>query len=298
MAHSDVVLKSKKRVYKNLLIVGLMQLLSFTAISPTAALVTTTAGKTLGTITFSLNNIFSCLFSFLTISVMDKETNKKMVMLFGNVCIIGFTACNWYVSYYTLIPGTLLFGLGLSTIWLASMIYIKKLSVNYTKNYNLNEKHVTSLFTGIVMGFSLAGYTVGNVTTSGVLMLLKPNDSDNNTITVDKLTNHSDARECFTNDDELEFNFVMMNVLRGLIVFYSVLGFIVVLLFLDGLEKRSPQVAFQPRLVMFKFIRSIWLNVVSIAKLLDKKELIMSCPLFIASGASLSFVYTIYTKVS
>ena len=299
--HSDVkVVKSKKTVYKNLLIVGSTQLLVSAAISPTVALATSTAGKTLGTITFSLNNIFSCLFSFFTICVLDKETNEKLVILFGSACFIGFTACNWYVSYYTLIPGTLLFGGGLSTSWIASMMYLKNLSINYTKKYNLNEKHITSLFTGIIMGFSLAGYTLGNATTSGVLMLLKQNDSENDTVTVNQITNHSDVREteCHTNDDKLEFNFVTMNVLRGLIVFYSMLSFIIVLLFLDSLEKRRLQKAFQPRLVMFKFIRSIWLNAVSVAKLLDKMELIMSCPLFIASGASLSFIYAIYTKVS
>ena len=300
--HSDVKvkLKSKKTVYKNLLIVGSMQLLIFAAISPTAALVTSTAGKTLGNITFGLSNIFSCLFSFFTISVLDKETNKKTVILFGSASFIGFTACNWYVSYYTLIPGALLFGVGLSTSWIASIIYIKRLSIDYTIYYNLNEQRTTSWFTGIIMGFSLAGYTLGNATASGVLMLLKQN-SDNDTVIVDRLANHSGATretECHTDEDKLEFNFVTMNVLRGLIVLYSLLAFIIVLLFLDSLQKRSLQNAVHPSLVMFKFIKSIWLNAVAITKLLHKMELIMSCPLFIASGASLSFVYTIYTKVS
>ena len=299
-SHSNVEVKqSKKTVYKNLLIVGSMQLLISAAISPTAALVTSTAGKTLGNITFSLNNIFSCLFSFFTISVLDKETNKKTVILFGSACLIGFTACNWYVSYYTLIPGTLLFGVGLSTSWMASIMYIKRLSIDYTINYNLNEQHTTSWFTGIIMGFSLAGYTLGNATASGVLMLLKQN-SDNDTVIVDRLANHSDTREtgCHTDEDKLDFNFVTMNILRGLIVLYSLLAFIIVLLFLDSLKKRSLQNTFQPSLMKFKFIKSIWLNTVAITKLLHKMELIMSYPLFIASGASLSFVYTIYTKVS
>lgn len=296
--HNDVK-KSKKTVYKNLLIVGSMQLLVYAAISPTVALVTSTAGKTLGNITFSLNNIFSCLFSFLTISVLDKETNKKMVILFGSACLTGFTACNWYVSYYTLIPGTLLFGIGLSTSWIASIMYIKKLSVDYTMNYNFNEQRITSLFTGIIVGFSLAGYTVGNGTTSGVLMLLKQN-SGNDTVVANKLSNHSDVgeTECHTDEDKLEFNFVAMNALRGLIVLYSLLAFIIVLLFLDSLEKRSLKNTFQPSPLMFKFVKSIWVNAVSITKLLHKMEFIISCPLFIASGGSLSFIFTIYTKVS
>ena len=293
------MVNSKITVYKNLLILGSMQVLAWAAISPTAALGTTTAGKTLGNITFMLNNIFSCLFTFFTISMLDKETNKKVVILFGNACIIGFTACNWYISYYTLIPGTLLFGLGHSTLWMASTMYMKKLSVNYSKKYNFNEQYTTSFFTGIIMGFSLVGYVVGNATTSGVLTLLKEVDSNNDTTNLsNNSVNHTDAKECHTNDDKLEFNLVTMNVLRGLIVCYSILGFIVILFFLDSLEKRNVQKAFHLKLFMVKVVGSTWFNAVSMVKLLEKMELTLSCPLFIASGASLSFVYTIYTKVS
>ena len=292
------VIDSKKTVYKNLLIVGFIQLLSFAAISPTGSLMTTSAGKMLGNVTFALNHIFSCLFSFFAISLLDKETSTKMVILLGNACIVGFTACNWYISYYTLIPGTLLFGIGLSTSWIASMMYAKKLSVNYTTKHNLNEQHITSLFTGIILGFSVAGYTLGNATTSSVLMLLKPHDSENDTAKELNGSEHYNNKHCHTNDEQLEFDFITINVLRGLIVFYSLLGFVIVLVFLDNLEKKGLQIACNIRSVVFNFIRNVCHNAVAVAKVLATKELIMSCPLFITSGASLSFVYTIYTKVS
>ena len=292
---------SRKAVYKNLLIVGAIQLLSNAAIAPTVALVTTTAGKTLGNIAFGLNNVFGCLSGFFIVCMLDKEISTKMVILLGNACIVGFTACNWHVSYYTLIPGTLLFGFGESASFIGSLMYIKKLTVNYAKNYNLNERHITSLFTGIVVGLSVAGYTLGNATSSGVLMLLKPNDDENDSISADEglnLTNNDNVGECHTNDDKLEFNFIAMNVLRGLIVFYSLLGFIIVFLLGNLTKTNFPKTSFQPRFIIFSIFETIWLNGVSIAKLLIKKELIMSFPLFITSGASLSFVFTTYTKVS
>jgi len=240
--------------------------------------------------------------------MLDKETSKKMVILFGSACIVGYTACNWYVSYYTLIPGTILFGVGASASWIASLIYAKKLSVNYTKKYNLNEQAITSFFTGIVIGMSVVGYLLGNATTSGVLMLLKSNDGDNNTEEVpnnltnfdtlrlpNNLTSFDNEGECRTNDNKLEFNSTTVNALRGLIVFYSLLGFIIAVLFLDDLEKRNLQTTFQPSL---KFIKNIWLNAIPVAKLFTKKEMIMSFPLFITSGAGISFALARYTKVS
>lgn len=292
---------SKKVVYKNLLIVGAIQLLSNAAIAPTVALVTTTAGKTLGNITFGLNNVFGCLSGFFIVCILDKDISRKTAILLGNACIVGFTACNWYVSYYTLIPGTLLFGFGESASFIGSLMYIKKLTVNYAKNYNLNERHITSLFTGVVVGLSVAGYTLGNATSSGVLMLLKSKENENDSISVDEglnLTHSDNERGCYTNDDKLEFNFITMNVLRGLIVFYSLLGFFIAF-FLDNLKKTNLQTtSLQPRFFIFNIFEIIWLNGVSVANLFIKKEMIMSFPLFIASGASLSFVLTIYTKVS
>ena len=129
-------------------------------------------------------------------------------------------------------------------------------------------------------------------------MLLKAHDSENDTAKELNGSAHHDNKHCYTNDKQLEFDFITMNVLRGLIVFYSLLGFIIVLVFLDNLERKGLQIASNIRSVTFNFIRNIWLNAVAVAKILATKELIMSCPLFITSGASLSFVYTIYTKVS
>ena len=249
---SDVVVGSRKVVYKNLLIIGFTLLLSHAAISPTLSLVTTTAGNTLGNITFGLNYFFSCLFSFFTICMLDKERSKKRMLLFGIACIVGFTACNWYVSYYTLIPGTILFGIGVSVSWIISFTYAKQLSVNYCNNYNLNEEGITSFFTGIILGFLLIGYILGNVTTSGVLML---NDShDNSTILAEELSNFTDlGEECCTNDDKVELS---MNMLRGLIVFYALVAFVTVV-FLDNLEKSDNQMSSQPKIVIYTWVKSI-----------------------------------------
>lgn len=289
---------SRKAVYKNLLIVGVMQLLSYAAINPTVALVTTTAGKTLGNITFGFNYIFSCLFSFLTVCMLDKETSDKKVLAVGNACIVGFTACNWYVSYYTLIPGTILFGIGVSSSWIAGLTYVKKLSVNYTKKYNLNEQHITSLFVGIVLGFSFAGYLMGNATTSGVLILFKQNYNENDTAPSEQLRNVTNHKECHTNDDKLELSFITMNVLRGTIVCFSVLGFIIILLFLDDLEKKSLEITFQPRLILHSLVKNVCLSVTPVLDLFVRREMMISIPLFITVGASITFAFARYTKVS
>ena len=299
-ASDNDVVYSRKMVYKNLIVIGFVQLLSYAAINPTNALMTTTAGKTLGNITFGLNYLFSCLFSFFTISVFNKQTSKRNAILFGVTCIVGFTACNWYVSYYTLIPGTLLFGVGISFSWIITLTYIKKLSVNYSKGHSFDEQRITSLFTGIVIGMSVAGYVLGNATTSGILTLLKPNDNENDTVSaneLDNLTNGDNLKECRTNDDKLDLNFISMNTLRGMFLLYSLMGLIIVL-FLDDLEKHSSILQETFKLTILNHVKNIWLNLNIVRKLFAKMEMLMSLPLFVALGTSSTFAFTKYTKVS
>ena len=227
-------------VYKNLLIIGFAQLLSYAAIKSNQSSSDYHCWKNIRQHNFWFKT--TCLAVYSASSPFLYSINKQVkeiVILFGIACTVGFTACNWYVSYYTLIPGTLLFGIG-SSSWIITLTYTKKLSVNYSKGHNFNEQHITSLFTGIVIGLSVAGYVLGNATTSGILTLLKPNDNENDTVPANELnnlTNDDNLKECHTNDNKLYLNFITMNTLRGLFVLYSLLGLIIVL-FLDDLEKQ------------------------------------------------------------
>ena len=289
---------SKARVYKNLIVIGLMLLLSFSSTNPTITLVTSIAGKTLGSITFCLNCVFTCLFNFVSISVLSNGASKRKMMIIGNACLIGFAVCNWHISYYTLIPGTVLFGFGVSVVCISSLMYTSKIAVDHAKRCNLIDKSVASFFTGIVIASASAGYLLGSASTAGVLTLLKPhedyyNDTD---ITDDNFTYLDE--ECHTNDDKLEFNFITVNVLRGMIVFYSILA-LAVLVFLDDIDRGPPQAAGTcgPQLLT-NFVKNQWQDLVTMAKLFIKKEGISSCLLCFAVGAGVSFMFTRFTKVN
>ena len=289
---------SKARVYKNLIVIGLMLLLSFSSTNPTVTLVTSIAGKTLGNITFCLNNVFTCLFNFVSISVLSNGASKRKVMIIGNACLVGFAVCNWYISYYTLIPGTVLFGFGMSIVWISSLMYTSKIAVDHAKRCNLIDKSVASFFTGIVIALTSAGYLFGNASTAVLLTLLKPNeDYHNDTDSTDNFTAKFDE-DCQTNDDKLEFNFTTVNVLRGMIVFYSILA-LAVLVFLDEIDEGLPQAAATcgPQLLT-NFVKNQWQDLVTMAKLVIKKESISSCLLFFAVGAGVSFMFTRFTKVN
>ena len=126
------------------------------------------------------------------------------------------------------------------------------------------------------------------------------NDShDNSTVLAEGLSNFTESnvpgKECHTNDDKVELSLITMNMLRGLIVFYALLAFVTIL-FLDNLEKSDNQVSSQPIIVIYTWVKNIWLNIIPNAKLITKKEMILSIPLFITSGASI-IIICLYSKV-
>lgn len=296
----EIPAAEKARVYKNLIIVGLMLLLSYSSTSPTVTLVTSIAGKTLGNVTFFLNYVFSCLSTLASISVLSNGASKKKILIVGNACLIGFAACNWYVSYFTLIPGTVLFGFGVSVVWIASLMYTSKIAVDYAKRYDLTEKSVASFFTGIVVALASVGYLLGNATTAGVLTLLTSNENNyyNDTDSTDFLNSTNFDKECRTNDAKLEFNFVTVNILRGIIVFYSVLALAIIVLFLDDIDGQISQTTICRAQLLPNFIKNQWQNIVFMAKIFIKKETMLLCLLCFALGAGISFVFTGFTKVN
>ena len=293
--------RSRARVYKNLIVVGFMFLLSYSATSPTNTLVTSISGKTLGNITFCLNNIFSCLFNFVSTSVLSTNgATKRKVEIIGNVSVVVYVACNWYVSYYSLIPGTVFYGFGVALIWISSLTYTSKLAIDYAKAYNLDDQSMASIFTGILLAFGNAGHLVGSATTAGVLTLLKSNEYSNDTHT----SHYTDSNfssineECHTNDEELEFNFVAIHVLRGLIMFYAVLALAIIVLFLDDIDGETASATFHLPEVLLGFVKSQCQDIVFMTKLFVKKEMVLSCFRCFALGASISFMFTRFTKVN
>ena len=295
--------RSRARVYKNLMVVGFMLLLSYSTTSPTNTLMTSISGKTLGNITFCLNNIFSCLFNFVSTSVLSTNgATKRKVMIIGNASVVVYAACNWYVSYYSLIPGTVFYGFGVALTWISSLTYTSKLAIDYAKAYNLDDQSMASIFTGTLLALGNAGHLVGSATTAGVLTLLKSNEYSYNNDT--HTSHYTDSNfssingECHTNDDELEFNFVTIHVLRGLIMFYAVLALAIIVLFLDDIDGQTASTTWHLPEMLSGFVKSQCRDIVFMTKLFVKKEVALSCFRCFALGASISFMFTRFTKVN
>ena len=283
----------KKVVYKNLIMIGLVSLLDYSAIAPTNMLMTSVAGRTLGNIVYGMSYFFTCLFTFLSVSLLSNIKSRKKLLLFGVSCIIGYTACNWYTSYYSLIPGAVLFGIGVSIVSMTSLVYVRELAFFSARNSKEKDTNVTSYFTGVLIAFIVVGYLVGNGTAAGILTLLKPDSVNNN----DTVNNLNSSEECQTNDDGLQFDSLTTNTLRGVVLLYPILSLMIAIVFLEDMLKQQQRKAIGSN-VLSIVAKQVWLSAVSVKQSLLQKKMLLSCPLFFTSGLTMGFIYTSYAKVS
>jgi len=297
-------LMSRLQVYKNLVVVGMLSLFQYSATNPTNALVTSTAGKTLGNIAYSLNYLFSAVFILLSIPVLNSRIKEKEILWMNNVALIIFTIGNVYISYYTLIPASIFHGMSVAMACVTSLVYVNKLAVHYAEVYKLDSKSIISFFGGIYIAFALAGYLVGNSTAAGIISLLKSKDIDdiNNTFYDTNLINSTmnftgSDKECHTNDDAVELTFLAEIVLRGAIIAYSVLALLTTA-FLDDFDKYYRiKYVLTLREKVNEVTQLLWPRLKSTAKVAMKKKMCLTSPLFVTIGVTNGFIIASYTKV-
>ena len=292
---------SKVQVYKNLLVIGFMNMFQYSVTNPTNALVTSAAGKTLGNVAYSLNYFFSCVFTVLSIPMLNSRVKEKEILYVNNIALVVFAICNWYISYYTLIPASVFHGISVAMAYVVSLVYINKLAVHYAEEYKLNAKSVISYFSGVMVGFSLVGYLTGNGTAALILTFLKSeddSDSGSNITMSGNMTNTNSDGDCQTNDDAVEFTVITGNILRGAIVAYSILALLTVMLLDDFDKYHRIKLVLTLREKISEVIRLLWPSMKYIAQVGINKKLSATYPLFLVIGISNGFIFSSYTKAS
>ena len=303
---------SRLQVYRNLIVIGILNLFQYSATNPTNALITSTAGKTLGSITFFLNFFFTATFSLLSIPVLKSRVKEKEILWINNIALITFTIGNLYISYYTLIPASFFHGFAIANTFVTSLVYVKKLAAHYAEAYKLNSTTVISLFGGILLGLVRAGFFLGNATASVILTILQPermhsddfigNDDNGTIFTIDDINGtknytNSDG-QCHTNDDAIEFTVLTMYVLRGVIIIYSLLALLTTA-FLDDFDKyQQNKCVLTVKEKITDVIKLLWPSIKSAAIMVVNKKMFLTIPLFITIGVTNGFMYASYAKAS
>ncbi|XP_072033734.1 protein unc-93 homolog A-like [Amphiura filiformis] len=170
----------KKKILRNLIIVSAAFFLLFTAFQGLSNLQSSiNCDHGLGVA--SLATIFGTItFSALFVpSFVIKHISIKWTLVTSMCCYTIYYASNFYPTWYTLIPPSVLLGLSGAPLWAAQSTYLTTVGIKYSLMTKETRDVVVSRFFGIFFLFFQASQVLGNLISS--LVFSHKQDADETT---------------------------------------------------------------------------------------------------------------------
>ncbi|XP_019856884.1 PREDICTED: protein unc-93 homolog A-like isoform X2 [Amphimedon queenslandica] len=167
------------------------------------------------------------LLSGLYTSAVLQIFGTKITLVACYIVMLLYTLSNYYPNWYTLITGSVLFGLAFGPIWASLSIHVATVARQYASSINKNPAHFISLFIGINTMFYKLGYVPANIASSAIL-LLRSSRSD------DGYTDNSTNGIC-NNTDASDISDESLYIILSVDVFFDLLAILILIVFVDHL---------------------------------------------------------------
>ena len=225
---NQVTHNSKFRYYcKNFVLLSFSTVFLFAAVYSSSNLLTTIAGKTLGFASLAVFSFVGFMATCLSPALVHSFGIRRMLVV-ANFSFVLFVAGQFYVSYFTLIPAAVFYGLAASMYWISGNTYLNKLAINYANEYDKSSEKMMSFANGIAMASYAGGVLLGNVISSSILL---PSGLDEQSVAIG---NESCNLEQSTDHIDPYNEYLM--TLRGVLLLCALIAFIIVILFLDDIK--------------------------------------------------------------
>ena len=270
--------------YKNFIVFSASALLTCIGVYASLNLLTTIAGQTLGFISLAVFAFTGFVSTFCTLPLLRTFGTQRMFVV-TQIMFFLFVACQFYMSYVTLIPSAIFVGLATTFFWICGVTYLNKLAVDYGIEYGIGHEKMISFANGIVMGCYTGGALLGSALSSSILL---PSGLDeqsvavgNETCNLEQSTDHIDP-----------YNKYLM-ILRAVLLLCSLVGFIIALLFLDKLKSEHVISTWRNRLFELKRSNIEFFTTI----LLKKTYILLGIPLVMITAIMESFTFGSFVKV-
>ena len=270
--------------YKNLFSLGTAMHLIFSSFTSIQNLQTSISGETLGLVSLTVVYIFFVL-STVVSSLLVKSIGTKYTFALASVCHSIYVACNFYPSYFTLLPGSVLLGLASGPLWTATTTYVADLATNYALHRSIPASNMISYFNGILYVFFFTSFISGNAISSIVYFAFKTDrDIDSNVTDV-----------CIDSDSEsINEAEVEEYVLIGIYQFQDIVGCCVVIFLLDKL----PETTLLGEICSHKMIALIKARVKNYASCLFSLKSFLPSGIVFTNAAEMAYIFGSFTLVS
>ena len=270
--------------YKNLFSLGAAMHLIFSSFNSIQNLQTSISGETLGLLSLTIVYVFFVLSTVIS-SLLVKSIGTKYTFLLACICHSIYVACNFYPSYFTLLPGSVLLGLASGPLWTATTTHIADLATSYAIHCNAPVSNIISYFNGILFVFVFTSFISGNAISSIVYFAFETDRDVGSNVTDVCVDRDSDS----INEAEVE-----EYVLIGIYQFQDIVGCCVVILLLDKL----PEATLLGEICSHKMIALIKERLKKYASCLFSLKSFLPSGVVFANAAEMAYIFGIFTLVS
>ena len=282
--------KSRRWAYKNVCGLSVAYMVLFTAFIGLQNLQSSinSAGG-LGLVTLSL--LYAMFFAggFVTPGFL-KLFGTKYSLLFGFVCHLLYTLSNYYPSWYTLVPGSILIGFASAPIWAAASTHLAEVAIAVAPNLHKKD-YLISKFTGIFFFFFQFSQVPGNLASS---LILFPYGEDLTTNLNISLNNSSDieGEMCHLLDNgtfDVKYLYILVSVYVGFII----TSIAILLVFVDKLPTSNSFFSAEKKFELY-----LKKPLIELLKVLKDVKMVLIAPMVVFNGIELAFAFGSFTEVS
>ena len=282
--------KSKRWAYKNVYGLSLAYVVLFTAYIGLQNLQSSinSAGG-LGLVTLSLLYATFLAAGFVTPGFL-KLFGTKYSLLFGFICHLIYTLTNYYPSWYTLVPASILIGFASAPIWAAANTHLAEVAIMVAPGLGKKQDYLISKFTGMFFFFFQFSQVPGNLASS---LILFPYNED---VAIDLDTNSNDsyyegeACNILTGQSfDIKFLYMLVSIYVGFIITSIVL----LLIFVDRLPTNNSFFSTEKKFQLY-----LKEPLIELLKVLKDRKMLLLAPVIIYSGMELAFASGSFTEVN
>ena len=237
----------------------------------------------LGLASLAVIYIFFTFSGFFTPGFL-KFFGTKNSLFAGFICHLLYTISNFYPSWYTLIPASVILGLSSAPTWAAASSHLAQVAVTAAPILKVHEDHLLSLFTGIFFIFLQAAQIPGNLASS---LILYPYSSVNTTSQEDG--NLSDSSSCEDSSTGEDFDRKFLYILGSVYALFIVTGICILFFMVSQLPIDKE--------FKGKFEFYLKAPIIELFKVLKDYKMLLIAVISVYNGLELSFAYATFTKV-
>ena len=279
--------KARRWANKNVYGLSIMYVVLFTAFIGLQNLQSSiNAAGGLGLVTLSLLYSSLIIAGFFTPGIL-RLLGTKYSLLFGCICHLIYTLTNYYPSWYTLVPASILVGFAFGPTWSAACTHLLEVAVIAAPSLGKKQDYLISKFTGIFFLIYQFSQVPGNLASS--LILFPYNGED---FVIESNFSNDSSDEICNYLETATFDVKYLYMLVSVYVGFIVTSIVLLLIFVDRLPTTNSFFSAEKKFELY-----LKEPLVDLLKVLKDVKMLLLAPMVIYNGMELAFAFGTFTEV-